>query len=171
MDAIGSYRRPPLHSLQWRKDFSVRKTTLYRNQDDRLRVPTGKSVIDEFFRRLNPALSPPRRHELLRLFLEQTGPLHSFPDVVKSRLLAGDRRMLAVVDDRCDPCLQILGITESAAFLPVRQWGSEEFRKRPPEGLHARVCGMDAEMLYSHLNQDVGPSARSVVHGGLIVLN
>jgi hypothetical protein len=73
--------------------------------------------------------------------------------------------MLAVVDDRCDPCLQILGITESADFLPVRQWGSEEFRKRPPEGLHARVCGMDAVMLYSHLNQDVGPSALDVVLG------
>jgi hypothetical protein len=156
MDAVVSYRRPPLHSLQWRKDFSIRKTTLYRSQDHRLHIPPDGSVIDEFFHLFNPVLSPPRRHELLRLFLEQTGPLHSFQDVVKSRCLASDRQMLAVVDDRCDPCLKILGITDSAAFLPVRQWGSEEFMKRPPEGLHAQVCGMNAEMLYSHLNQDVG---------------
>lgn len=157
MDSLISSRRPLLHSLQWRKDFSIRQTTLYHGQDNRLRVPSGGSVIDEFFRSFNPGLSPPRRHELLRLFLEQTGALRSFPDIIGSQRPPADRgrRVLAMVDDRCDPCLNITGIPGSAAFLPVRQWGSEEYMRRPPAGLHARVCGVDAEMLYVHLSQDV----------------
>ena len=159
MDTLISSRRPLLHSLQWRKDFSTPQTTLYHGQDNRLRVPTGGSVIEEFFRSFNPGLSPPRRHELLRLFLEQVGPLHSFQDVIGSHRSPTDRRVLAVVDDRCDPCLKITGIPESAAFRPVRQWESEEYMRRPPEGLHAQVCGMDAEMLYMHLNQHVRPSS------------
>lgn len=155
MDPLNRSRHPRLHSLQWRKDFSIRQTTFYHGQDKRLRVPTGGSVIDEFFRSFNPGLSPPRRHELLRLFLEQTGALRSFPDVIGSQRSPANRRVLAVVDDRCDPCLKFTGIPESAAFLPVRQWESDEYMRRPPEGLHARVCGLDAEMLYTHLNQDV----------------
>lgn len=156
MDVLISSRRPPLHSLQWRKDFSVRQTTLYHGQDNRLRVPAGGSVIDEFFRSLNPSLSPPRRHELLRRFLEQTGARHSLPDIIRGRKSTANGQILAIVDDRCDPCLQFTGISDNAAFLPVRQWGSDEYIRRPPEGLYARVSGMDAEMLYAHLNQDVG---------------
>ncbi|KAL4944695.1 hypothetical protein BDV06DRAFT_220095 [Aspergillus oleicola] len=154
MDVLISSRRPPLHSLQWRKDFSVRQTTLYHGQDNRLHVPAGGSVIDEFFRSLNPSLSPPRRHELLRRFLEQAGARHSFPDIIKGRNSTANGQLFAIVDDRCDPCLQFTGISDSAAFLPVRQWGSEEYIRRPPQGLYARVSGMDAEMLYAHLNQD-----------------
>ncbi|KAL4867253.1 hypothetical protein BDV12DRAFT_210023 [Aspergillus spectabilis] len=165
MDVLISPRRPPLHSLQWRKDFSVRQTTLYYGQDNRLRVPAGGSVIGEFFHSLNPSLSPPRRHELLRRFLEQTGARHSFPDIIKGRNPTANGQLLAIVDDRCDPCLQFTGISDSAAFLPVRQWGSEEYIRRPPEGLYARVSGMDAEMLYAHLNQDrAGRAERRIIY-------
>jgi hypothetical protein len=155
MDTLIKSRRPPLHYFQWRKGFSIRQATLYHGQDNRLRVPTGGSVIDEFFRSFNPDLSPPRRHELLRLFLGQTGALHTFPDVIRGQLSPADRRVLAMIDDRCDPCLKITSMPESAAFLPVRQWESEEYMRRPPGGLHVCVCGVDAEMFYTHLHQDV----------------
>ncbi|KAJ5759384.1 tumor suppressor protein LOH1CR12 [Penicillium odoratum] len=155
MNALISSLRPPLHSLQWRKDFSTRQTTLYHGQDNRLRVPNGGSVIDEFFRSYNPDLSPPRRHELLKNFLGQTGATHLFQDIIRGQGSPGDRRVLAIIDDRCDPCLKFTSIPESAAFLPVRQWESEEYMRRPPEGLNVRVCGADAKMLYTHLNQDV----------------
>lgn len=152
---IGPFR-PPLRSLKWRKEFSTRQTTLYHGQDNRLRVPADGSVIDEFFHRVNPNLSPPRRHELLKLFLEQTGALRSFTDIIGGgQSSPADRRVLAVIDDRCDPCLKIMSMPESASFLSVRQWGSEEYMRRPPEGLNVRVCGVDAETLYTHLNQDV----------------
>lgn len=156
MAAIASSRRSPLQALQWRKDFSIRQTIIYHGQDNRLRVHTGESVIDVFFRCFKPDLSPPRHHELLRLFLEQTGALRSFLDVIGSRRSAADRQVLAMIDDRCDPCLKIMRIPESAAFFPVRQWGSEEYMQRPPRGLNVHICGMDAEMLYAHLNRDVG---------------
>jgi hypothetical protein len=155
MDTLISSIRPPLRSLQWRKEFSLRQTTLYHGQDNRLRVPTDGSVIEEFFHSFNPDLSPPRRHELLRLFLEQTGAQRSFPDFIGGQRPLVDRQIFAMIDDRCDHCLKITSIPESVSFLPVRQWGSEEYMRRPPEGLNARVCGMNAEMLYMHLNQDV----------------
>jgi hypothetical protein len=41
MDVLISSRRPPLHSLQWHKDFSVRQTTVYHGQYNRLRIPAG----------------------------------------------------------------------------------------------------------------------------------
>ncbi|KAL2832929.1 hypothetical protein BDW59DRAFT_138928 [Aspergillus cavernicola] len=110
-----------MHSLQWCKEFSIRQTTLYHGQDNRLRTPTNGSVIDEFFRSFNPGLSPPRRHERLRLFLEQTGALRSFLNVIQSQHPPLNSRVLAVVDDRCDPCLKFTGISDSAVFLPVRQ--------------------------------------------------
>lgn len=158
MDTLTRSRHLPLHSLQWRKEFSTRQTAIYRCQDSRLRVPIGGSVIDEFFCVFKPGLTPPRRHELLRLFLEQTGALHSFPDIIRDQHPPANKRVLAVVDDRCDPCLQFTSIAESRAFLPVRQWGSEEYMRRPPEGLHTQICALDAEMLYTHLNQDVSYS-------------
>ncbi|KAJ5396514.1 tumor suppressor protein LOH1CR12 [Penicillium cosmopolitanum] len=112
-----------------------------------------------------PGLSPPRRHELLRLFLEQTGALHSFLDTTRGQYQPVDRRVLALVDDRCDPCLQITGIAGSAAFLPVRPWESEEYMRRPPEGLYTRFCGVDAEMLYKHLNRDrTGRAERRIIY-------
>ncbi|KAJ5635709.1 tumor suppressor protein LOH1CR12 [Penicillium longicatenatum] len=154
MNAIISSLRPPLNSLHWRKDFSNRQTTLYHGQDNRLRVPNGASVIDEFFRSYNPDLSPPRRHELLKLFLAQTGATRSFPEFIGGQSSPADRRQLAIIDDRCDPCLKFTSLPESAAFLPVRQWESEEYMRRPPGGLHVSVCGVDAETLYTHLNRD-----------------
>jgi hypothetical protein len=60
-----------------------------------------------------------------------------------------------MVDDRCDPCLKFTSLPESAAFLPVRQWESEEYMRRPPEGLNVQVGGFDAVKLYDHLNKDV----------------
>ncbi|KGO61614.1 tumor suppressor protein, LOH1CR12 [Penicillium expansum] len=162
---IGPFR-PPLRSLKWRKEFSTRQTTLYHGQDNRLRVPADGSVIDEFFHRVNPNLSPPRRHELLKLFLEQTGALRSFTDIIGGgQSSPADRRVLAVIDDRCDPCLKIMSMPESASFLSVRQWGSEEYMRRPPEGLNVRVCGVDAETLYTHLNQDrSGRAERRIIY-------
>ncbi|KAL2872393.1 uncharacterized protein BJX67DRAFT_376215 [Aspergillus lucknowensis] len=165
MDALISSRRSPLHSIQWRKEFSTRLATMYHGQDNRLRVPADKTVIDEFFRSLNPSLAPPRRHELLRLFLEQTGAQRSFLDVIRSKRSPAYNQVLAMVDDRCDPSLQFAGISGSAAFLPVRQWESEEYMQRPPEGLHVRVSGMDAVELYTHLNQDRrGRAERRIVY-------
>ncbi|KAL3478263.1 hypothetical protein BJX99DRAFT_256588 [Aspergillus californicus] len=165
MDALISSRRVPVHSAQWSKDFSNRRTALYRSNDLRLQVPTNGSVIDELFRSMSPELAPPRRHELLRLFIEQTGALRSFSDLVRTQHQPRSNRILAIVDDRCDPSLQFANIPDSTAFLPVRQWGSEEYLQRPPEGLHARVCGLDAEMLYSHLNQDRrGRAERRIIY-------
>ncbi|KAJ5711067.1 tumor suppressor protein LOH1CR12 [Penicillium malachiteum] len=155
MDTLTKSRHPPIYYSQWRKGFSFRQATLYHGQDNRLRAPTGASVIEEFFRRFNPDLSPPRRHELLRRFLEQTGALHSFPDVIRGKHSPADKRVLAMIDDRCDPCLKITNMPESAAFMPIRQWDSEEYMRRPPGGLYVCVCGVDAEMFYTHLHQDI----------------
>lgn len=155
MDTLNRPRRAALHSLAWRKEFSTRQTAKYHGQDTRLRVPRGGSVIEEFFRSFNPSLSPPRRHESLRLFLEQAGEQHSFPGAIGSISRSPDGRLIAMVDDRCDPCLKFTSLPESAAFLPVRQWESEEYMRRPPEGLNVQVCGLDAVKLYDHLNKDV----------------
>lgn len=156
MNALISSHRSPLNSLRWRKDFSTRRTILYHGQDNRLLVPNGESVIDEFFRSFNPDLTPPRRHELLRLFLWQTGAKSSFCEAIGDQSSPADRRILAIIDDRSDPCLRFTSIPEGAAFLPVRQWESEEYMRRPPGGLHVSVFGVDAEMLYTHLNRNVG---------------
>ncbi|KAL4969433.1 uncharacterized protein BDV14DRAFT_165932 [Aspergillus stella-maris] len=165
MDVLIGSRRPSLHFLHWHKEFSVRQITLYRSQDDRLRVPAGESVIDEFFRIFTPSLTPPRRHELLRRFLEQTGARHTLPDIIKCRVPAENGRLVAIVDDRCDPCVQLMGISDDTAFVPARQWDSEEYIRRPPEGLHARVFGMDAKMLYAHLNQGrTGRAERQTIY-------
>ncbi|PIG87092.1 hypothetical protein AARAC_004323 [Aspergillus arachidicola] len=143
--------RPTVHHAQWRKEFSVRQTTIYHGQDNRLRVPIGGSVIDEFFNSSNLDLAPPRRHEFLRKFLDQTGA-RSFPEAL--RTTPADKRVLAMIDDRCDPCLRFSDIPESTSFLPMRQWESEEYMRRPPEGIHCHIYGADAEMLYDRLNQN-----------------
>ncbi|KAF3403594.1 hypothetical protein F1880_009534 [Penicillium rolfsii] len=163
MDTIIKSRQSPY--VQWRKAFSFRQATLYRGQDDLLRVPPGESVIEEFFRVFKPPLSPPRRHELLKLFLEQTGELHSFPDVIRGKISSVDRCVLAMIDDRCDPCLNTTNLPEGAPFLPLRQWDSEEYIQRPPGGLHVHVCGFDAEMLNTHLQQNrTGRAERRIIY-------
>ncbi|KAI9370227.1 hypothetical protein BJX61DRAFT_544848 [Aspergillus egyptiacus] len=165
MSAPNKSRRPPLLSLQWRKDFTTRQTTLYHGQDNRLRVPAGGAVIDEFFGSLNSGLAPPRRHELLRVFLEQTGAKGSFQDIIGRQPQAPHRQVLAMIDDRCDPWLRITGIPETAGFVPVRQWGSEDYLRRPPEGLYPRIFGVDAQGLYKHLNQNrVGRAERQIIY-------
>lgn len=139
------------HSLHWAKDFAIRQVTSYHGQDNRLKIPTNGSILDEFFNSCNVELSPPQRHELLKRFLSRAGA-RSFPEAAKFG--PEDKRVLAMVDDRCDPCTQFTNIPENT-FLPVRQWESEEYMRRPPEGLHVRIVGGDAEMLFCHLNKDV----------------
>lgn len=146
------------HSLQWRKGFSTRQKSLYNGQDKRLYVAPGDSVIEEFFRSLRPGLSPPRRHESLRLFLEQTGAQSSFPDAIRGNMLMLDKKIVAMVDDRCDPSLEFINMAGNASFVPVRQWGSDEYMRNPPEGLNVQIRGLDASTLYSHLNQNVSTS-------------
>lgn len=148
-------RRAPIHSLGWRREFSTRQTAKYRGQDIRLSVPQGGSVIDVFFRSFNPSLSPPRRHESLRLFLEQNEVQHTLPGVIGNIYPSPGKSLVAIVDDRCDPCLNFANLPESVAFQPVRQWNSEEYMQHPPEGLNVNICGLNTIELYKHLNQDV----------------
>ncbi|KAE8379714.1 hypothetical protein BDV26DRAFT_303422 [Aspergillus bertholletiae] len=101
--------------------------------------------------RSNPDLSFPRRHELLRKFLDQAGA-RSFPEAL--RTTPADNRTLAMIDDRCDPCVKFTDIPESTSFLPMRQWESEEYMRRPPEGIHSQIYGADAETLYQRLTKN-----------------
>ncbi|KAF9883711.1 hypothetical protein FE257_003049 [Aspergillus nanangensis] len=160
MEPLHGYRhQPPLHALQWKRHFTIRRTTLYHGQDNRLRVPLGGSAIDEFFKNHNINFAPPRRYELLRKFLGQNS-VHLLQD--EAKLSPSDQRVLAMVDDRCDPCLNI---PESASFQPMRQWGLGEYMNRPPQGLHARIYGMNAAMLYQHLSKNrKGVAERRVVY-------
>ncbi|PLN75475.1 hypothetical protein BDW42DRAFT_189231 [Aspergillus taichungensis] len=111
----------------------------------------------------NVEFSPPQRHEPLKRFLSRAGA-QSFPEAAKFG--PESKRVLAMVDDRCDPCTQFTNIPENT-FLPVRQWESEEYMRRPPEGLHVRIAGGDAEMLFCHLNKDrKGVAERRIIPGG-----
>ncbi|KAB8276290.1 hypothetical protein BDV30DRAFT_235745 [Aspergillus minisclerotigenes] len=148
---LTSRHRPTVNHAQWKKEFSVRRTALYLGQDSRLRVPIGGSMIDEFFNSASPDLVPPRRHELLRKFLDQTGA-RSFPEALNTT--PADTRVLAMIDDRCDPCLQFTDNPDGTSFLPMRQWESEEYMRRPPEGIHNQIYGADAGTLYDCLNKN-----------------
>ena len=152
METFTSPRHSPSpHLLHWAKDFAIRQVTSYHGQDNRLKIPTNGSILDEFFNSCNVEFSPPQRHELLKRFLSCAGA-QSFLKAAKFGPEC--KRVLAMVDDRCDPCTQFTNIPENT-FLPVRQWESEEYMRRPPEGLHVRIAGGGAEMLFRHLNKDV----------------
>ncbi|KAB8225606.1 hypothetical protein BDV33DRAFT_231018 [Aspergillus novoparasiticus] len=117
----------------------------------RPRPTANRSVIDEFFNSASPDLVPPRRHELLRKFFDQTGA-RSFPEALNTT--PADTRVLAMIDDRCDPCSQFTDMPGSTSFLPTRQWESEEYMRRPPKGIHRKICGADAGTLYDCLNKN-----------------
>lgn len=156
------HRNAPLYSLQWRKEFAIRQRSLYRGQDIRLilTVSAQESVIEVFFWKVKPALSPPHRHELLKRFLEQTRAQKSYPngDRWVCFMANGKKKKIAMVDDRCDPSLDFMNLSGNASFVPIRQWGSDEYMRRPPEGLHVQIHGFDdANKLYNHLNENVSP--------------
>lgn len=154
MNTLNRPRRSALHSSEWRKEFSTRQAAKYRAQDNRLHVPPHGSIMEEFFRTYNPSLLPPRHHEVLRSFLNQARTKHLLSGI-GAMPLSADERVVAMVDDRCDPCLKFTSLPEIGAFLPVRRWDSEEYMSRPPEGLNVRVCGLGATKLYEHLHKDV----------------
>ncbi|THC98619.1 hypothetical protein EYZ11_001897 [Aspergillus tanneri] len=161
METFMSRRQSPSpHSLHWARDFATRQATSYHGQDNRLKIAANGSILDEFFNSCNVDLSPPQRHELLKRFLNSAGA-RSFPEAAKSG--PRDKRVLAIVDDRCDPFTQFTNTPGSTGFLPVRQWESEEYMRRPPEGLHVRIAGGDADMLFYHLNKDVRLSMLIIV--------
>lgn len=141
-------RNSPVRRLQWKKDFATRRRTLYKRLDNHLKAAPGCSIIDEFLSCAASDLVPPRRHEALRNFLDRTGA-RSFPEALTTCL--ADKRLLAMVDDRCDPSIY----WEETGELPLRQWESDEYRRLPPSGLNARVYGANAEMLYNCLQGNV----------------
>ncbi|EDP51441.1 hypothetical protein V8F44DRAFT_654859 [Aspergillus fumigatus] len=118
--------------------------------DNRLKCPPGGSMVEEFLTCYSPDFIPPRRYELLRRFLERTGA-RSFPEAIRS--FPADKRILAMIDDRCDPCVSV-SLPSGARFLPLRQWESDSYMQRPPEGLHIHVYGADAETLHVNLQKD-----------------
>ncbi|KAH2317285.1 hypothetical protein KXW18_009496 [Aspergillus fumigatus] len=107
-------------------------------------------MVEEFLTCYSPDFIPPRRYELLRRFLERTGA-RSFPEAIRS--FPADKRILAMIDDRCDPCVSV-SLPSGARFLPLRQWESDSYMQRPPEGLHIHVYGADAETLHVNLQKD-----------------
>ncbi|KAF7158588.1 hypothetical protein CNMCM5623_003648 [Aspergillus felis] len=107
-------------------------------------------MVEEFLTCYSPDFIPPRRYELLRRFLERTGA-RSFPEAIKS--FPADKRILAMLDDRCDPCVSV-SLPSGARFLPLRQWESDGYMQRPPEGLYIHVYGADAETLHVNLQKD-----------------
>lgn len=152
MDQASAYRhRQSFRRLQWKRDFAIRQVTLYHGQDNRLKFPPGGSMVEEFLTCYSPDFIPPRRYELLRRFLERTGA-RSFPEAIRS--FPADKRILAMIDDRCDPCVSV-SLPSGARFLPLRQWESDSYMQRPPEGLHIHVYGADAETLHVNLQKDV----------------
>ncbi|KAJ8207129.1 hypothetical protein LV164_004590 [Aspergillus fumigatus] len=151
MDQASAYRhRQSFRRLQWKRDFAIRQVTLYHGQDNRLKCPPGGSMVEEFLTCYSPDFIPPRRYELLRRFLERTGA-RSFPEAIRS--FPADKRILAMIDDRCDPCVSV-SLPSGARFLPLRQWESDSYMQRPPEGLHIHVYGADAETLHVNLQKD-----------------
>ncbi|KAF4212257.1 hypothetical protein CNMCM8980_003820 [Aspergillus fumigatiaffinis] len=151
MDQASAYRhRQSFGRLQWKRDFAIRQVTLYHGQDNRLKCPPAGSMVEEFLTFYSPDFIPPRRYELLRRILERTGA-RSFPEAIKS--FPADKRILAMVDDRFDPCVSV-SLPSGARFLPLRQWESEGYMQRPPEGQHIHVYGTDAETLHVNLQKD-----------------
>ncbi|KMK59344.1 hypothetical protein Y699_00545 [Aspergillus fumigatus Z5] len=117
-------------------------------------------MVEEFLTCYSPDFIPPRRYELLRRFLERTGA-RSFPEAIRS--FPADKRILAMIDDRCDPCVSV-SLPSGARFLPLRQWESDSYMQRPPEGLHIHVYGADAETLHVNLQKDrKGVAERRIV--------
>jgi hypothetical protein len=149
--ASASHHRQTFRRLQWKRDFAIRQVTLYHGQDNRLKCPPGGSMIEEFLSCYSLDFIPPRRYELLRRFLERTGA-RSFPEAIRS--CPADKRILAMLDDRCDPCVSV-SLPSGTKFLPLRQWESDGYMQRPPEGLHTNVYGADAETLHINLQKDV----------------
>lgn len=136
--------------LRWKNEYSTRQSELYSRLDHHLKAPPGCSVIDGFLSCWTSDLEPPRRYEGLRSFLEQTGA-RSFSEALKA--CPADKRVLAIVDDRCDPSA---GVENTDNLLvPLRQWEFDEYNRFPPKGLYARVYGADAEMLYNCLKGKV----------------
>lgn len=138
----------PLRRLQWKKEFATRRHMLYSSLDDHLKAEPGFSTVDAFLSCVTSDLEPSRRHAALRSFLGRTGA-RSFPEALTTYPV--DKRILAMVDDRCDPSMG----SEDEGNLPLRPWESDQYRWLPPSGLNVRVHGANAEMLYNRLQEKV----------------
>jgi hypothetical protein len=123
----------------------MRQPNLYIHQDDRLDVGNEKTVIDSFFNHFISDLEPPRLHESLRGFLEQSDA-SSIHDLQAS---TNDRRKIVIVDDRSDPCIN-LNISDNASII-LRPWDSQSYNQYPPKGENVQVYGADVKILFERL--------------------
>lgn len=136
------------------KSFTTRQPNLYIHQDDRLDVKPGQTLIDSFFNHFISDLEPPRLHEALRGFLEQSDA-SSIQDL---QAPTNDRRAIVIVDDRCDPCIN-LNISNNSSII-LRPWDSQSYNQYPPEGENVQVYGADAQTLFERLKISVSKQTR-----------
>jgi hypothetical protein len=146
------FQRPALsQGPQWQKQFSIRQLRGYHKQENRLRAAGDESIIDTFLACYKSDLEPPRRYEVLKNFLNKTRA-KSFSDALS--INHADKRMLAIVDDRCDLSANII-VPDNTSVLPLRPWDSLEYNRKPPQGLNVNILGADAQKLNEHLQKDV----------------
>ena len=149
---IINHDRPRNENL-W-KSFTTRQPNLYIHQDDRLDVGSGQTVIDSFFNHFQSDLEPPRLHEALRGFLEQSDA-YSIQDL---QAPTNNRRTIVIVDDRCDPCIN-LNISDNASII-LRPWDSQLYNQYPPKGENVQVYGADAKTIFERLKISVSTQMR-----------
>lgn len=149
---INNHDRPRNENL-W-KSFTTRQPNLYIHQDERLQIEPGKTLIDSFLSHFISDLEPPRLHEALRGFLEQSDA-SSIQDL---QAPTNDRRTIVIVDDRCDPCVN-LNISDNASII-LRPWDSKSYNQYPPEGENVQVYGADAKTLFERLKISVSKQMR-----------
>lgn len=142
-----NYDRPRNENL-W-KTFTTRQPNLYIRQDDRLDVGNGQTVTSSFFNHFKSDLEPPRLHEALHGFLEQSGAI-SIQDL---QAPTNDQRKIVIVDDRCDPCIK-LNISDNTSII-LRPWDSQSYNQYPPKGENVQVYGADAKTLFERLQISV----------------
>lgn len=142
------HHTPPKVPL-W-KGFTFRQPHIYPSHESRLFIKDNESVIEAFLEFFRNELEPPRRHEALRSFLERSGAC-KLNDL--ENILSADRSLLAMVDDRCDPCIT-LKIPENTSIL-LRPWDSDHYNMYPPKGESDHIYGADAINLYKQLKSPV----------------
>ncbi|KAL9625601.1 MAG: hypothetical protein Q9160_000314 [Pyrenula sp. 1 TL-2023] len=160
MDAL---RLPRLHtrsrhSCQWDKKFCARRNASHKAEDIHIldnadpKIPNSRgpqeasteTLIQKFFKVQPSILDPPCfNFRALKTFLGMA----DFKEAkATSQSAPISRRKVALVDDRRDR----MGGEEL-----VRNWDSETYSRRPPEGHEIFVEALDEVELYAHLLQKV----------------
>lgn len=147
------------HGYKWDKQFCARRNASHKAEDIHIlddpdpndpdsigaQHADTATLIREFFNIRQSILDPPcLNFRSLKKFLA----VANFADAMTpSRRTPVSPRKVALVDDRRD---------QTGGEELVRNWDSEAYSRRPPEGHNIFTRALNEKELYAHLSEKVG---------------